>query len=147
MSRSLVFSLMVILAACKEPSPPVVTATTATQPSTSATSATTATAAPIPAAKFAITYPQDSAKVATNKIDLRGVGADPSATLKVDVYTDDSYPQDGRGIINADGSWTYQGCWLKGKSPHNNHTITVSLVKNGTVLTSTSVQGIVRDPE
>jgi len=150
-SRVLLALAVMALASCRESppaSPPVSGGTTS--------AAATATAAPVtaapatstaPAAKFAITYPLDSTKVSTQRIQIKGVGADPSATLAVDVYTDSSYPQDGRGTIYTDGSWMYDGCWLKGKGKDNNHTITVSLMKNGQVLTSASVHDIVRDPE
>jgi hypothetical protein len=61
------------------------------------------------------------------------------------VLTNDWYVQDGTAVINADGSWSYAPCHLTGKGKYNNHTIKVTIVKNGKRLTSTSVHGIVRN--
>lgn len=139
---------IIAMAACNESRSPA-TASTATAPETTTYEAAatmappvTATAAPAPVVKFAITSPQSFSSVPTQQVELSGVGADPAATLAVDVYTDDWYPQNGTGSINADGTWAYSGCWLKGQGEYRKHTIRVTQMKNHVRVASATVQGV-----
>ena len=91
-----------------------------------------------------ITYPTSNATAPGRVIELRGLGADPNGTLEVEVLTNDWYPQTGTARINSDGSWTYAPCQLAGQGEYNNHTIRVTVVKDGKRGSSASVGGVVR---
>jgi hypothetical protein len=79
-------------------------------------------------------------------VEIKGVGADPSGTLEVEVLTNEWYLQTGTPRINPDGSWTFAPCHLAGQGPFNNHTIRVTIIKDGKRGRSTSVSGVVRRP-
>lgn len=94
--------------------------------------------------KLAIASLKDNATVAGSPIIVKGTGADPAATLEVRVLTTAWFPQDGKGSIASDGTWSYGPVHLGGQGAYNNHTIEVTLVKNSARGESTSVSGIVR---
>jgi hypothetical protein len=98
-----------------------------------------------PASSLVITYPKDNMHVSGEVVEITGTGADPKGQLEVSVLTNTWYPQDGTASINADGSWSYAPCSLSGKGKYNNHTIKVTIIKNGKRGASASVHGIVRD--
>jgi len=93
---------------------------------------------------FAITSPKDNATVPGSPIVIRGEGAEPGTTLEVRVLTNAWYPQDGKGAINRDGSWTYGPVHLGGQGQYNNHTIEVTMIKNNQRGDTVTVSGIVR---
>jgi hypothetical protein len=95
---------------------------------------------------FQITSPRANAVVAGEVIEVSGVGADPSASIELEVLTNAYYVQDGHGRVNADGTWTYGPVHLAGKGPYNNHTLKATIIKNGQRGKSTTVAGIVRRP-
>ncbi|OHE25361.1 MAG: hypothetical protein A3J94_00425 [Syntrophus sp. RIFOXYC2_FULL_54_9] len=95
-------------------------------------------------AQVKITFPADNARVSGEVIELTGVAADPKGQLEVNVLTDKWYLQNGTAVINADGSWSYAPCYVSGQGRYNNHTIRVTIIKNGSRVASTSVRGIVR---
>jgi len=95
-------------------------------------------------AQLQITYPISNSTVPGPVIELKGVGADPSGTIEVEVLTDEWYVQTGTARINPDGSWTYAPCNLKGEGRFNNHTIRVTIIKGGKRGESTSITGVVR---
>ncbi len=96
------------------------------------------------AQQLRVTYPTPNSTVPGEVVQVKGVGADPAATLKVEVLTNQWWPQDGVAHVNADGSWTYSPCHLSGKTPYNNHTIRVTVVRNGQTLRSAEVSGVRR---
>lgn len=96
------------------------------------------------AAQLQITFPADNARVTSEVIELTGVGADPKGQLEVSVLTDKWYVQNGTASINDDGSWSYAPCYISGQDRYNNHTIRVTIIKNGSRAASASVRGVVR---
>jgi hypothetical protein len=95
-------------------------------------------------AQIKITYPTENSRVSGEVVEVTGAGADPNAQLEVSVLTDRWYVQDGRLVVNADGTWTFSPVYLAGRGVFNNHTIRVTIVKNGNRGASTSVRGVVR---
>src|ERR1039457_6655656 len=94
--------------------------------------------------QFKISQPHANSVVPGEVIEISGTGADPAATLEVEVLTNDWYLQDGKSRINPDGSWTFSPVHLAGKGPYNNHTIRVTQIKDGRRGGSVTVTGIVR---
>jgi hypothetical protein len=136
------------MAACNESKSPA----PSTEPAKPVTPAVRTTIAPpassaVPAAKFAITFPQDGTKVPSENIEVKGVGAMKGDVLEVSVLTNKWWTQNGQQTIFGDGTWSYGPCYLSGKGEFNKHTIRVTLIRNGVQYTSASVQGVVRDPE
>lgn len=95
-------------------------------------------------AELRITYPTDGTTVPVGIIEIEGVGADPTGTIEVKVLTNRWYLQDGVPEISPDGTWTYGPCHLEGSGRYNNHTIKVTIIKNGKRGESTSVRRVVR---
>lgn len=95
-------------------------------------------------AQLRISYPSSNSTVPGPVIVLRGVGADPAGTLEVQVLTNEWYLQTGRPMINSDGSWSYSPCNLGGQGQYNNHTIQVTIIRDGRRGESAEVTGIVR---
>lgn len=95
-------------------------------------------------AKLKISYPLSNSTVPARVVEIKGVGADPSGTIEIEVLTNEWYRQDGTPRINPDGSWTYGPCHLAGQGQFNNHTIRVTIIKGGKRGESTSVSGVVR---
>ena len=65
-----------------------------------------------PSARFAITEPKSRTEVDRNEIVVRGVGAQPGDSIKVEVLTDNWYLQTGRYDLGSGGSWTFAPCYL-----------------------------------
>jgi|SRR6266571_5376958 len=101
-------------------------------------------ASPTAAAQLKITVPVDNARVSGKVIEVSGVGADPKAQLEVSVLTNEWYVQNGKAVINADGSWTYSPVYVSGQAEFNNHTIRVTIISAGKRGASASVKGVVR---
>ena len=97
-----------------------------------------------PAARIKITYPITNQTVPGEVIELTGTGADPQGTLKVEVLTNQWWLQKGEWTINPDGSWSYGPCYLSGQGEFNNHTIRVTVIKNGKIGNSDRVTGVRR---
>ena len=96
------------------------------------------------AADLQITSPRPNAVVPGEVIEVSGVGADPSASIQIEVLTNAYYIQDGQARVNADGTWTYGPVHLAGKGIYNNHTVRATIVKNGQRGKAVTVSGIVR---
>lgn len=146
--RTLMAVALVAMAACSKSK----SQAPATEPAKPVPAAATTTIAPpaspaVPAAKFAITFPQDGAKVPNEIIEVKGVGAVQGDVLEVSVLTNKWWTQNGQQTIFGDGTWSYGPCFLSGKGELGKHTIRVTLIRNGVQYTSASVQGVVRDPE
>jgi len=94
--------------------------------------------------QFRLIYPISDSVVPTNIIMLRGVGALRDDNFEVEVFTNDWYPQTGQAKIDPDGSWTYGPCYLSGQGAFNNHTIRVTLIRNGVRVASAIATGIRR---
>lgn len=93
---------------------------------------------------FQITNPRPNAVVPGEVIEVSGLGADPNATVELEVLTNDWYLQDGTARVNADGSWTYSPVHLSGKGVFNNHTLKATIVRDGHRRQSVTVSGLVR---
>jgi hypothetical protein len=93
---------------------------------------------------LAVSSPVQNARVSGQVIEVTGVGADPKGQLEVSVLTDAWYVQNGTATINADGSFSYAPVHISGQGKFNNHTIKVTVIKDGKRVTSTSVAGVVR---
>jgi hypothetical protein len=93
---------------------------------------------------FQIVTPKANTSVSGEVIEVSGVGADPSASVQIEVLTNAYYLQDGQARVNADGTWTYGPVHLAGTGTYNNHTIRATITKNGQRGKSTTVGGIVR---
>src|SRR5439155_3541658 len=89
-----------------------------------------------------IMQPTANSTVPGEVVEISGVGADPTGTLEVEVLTNEWYLQDGTPRINYDGTWSYGPVHLAGKGRYNNHTIRVTIIKDGKRGTSVSVSGI-----
>jgi hypothetical protein len=96
------------------------------------------------AADFQINNPKPNTSVPGEVIEVSGVGADPTASVQIEVLTNAYYLQDGQARVNADGTWTYGPVHLAGKGTFNNHTIRATIIKNGQRGKSTTVGGLVR---
>lgn len=96
------------------------------------------------AAQLKITFPLDNARVSGKVIEVSGVGADPKAQLEVSVLTNEWYVQNGKAVINADGSWSYSPVYVSGQAQFNNHTIRVTVISAGKRGASAIVRGVVR---
>jgi hypothetical protein len=94
--------------------------------------------------EFRILYPKPNDTVGGEIGEVEGEGALPGAKIEASVLTNEWFLQDGRGEINSNGNWTYGPCYLKGKGKYNNHTIRVRLIKDGKVIATATVRGIVR---
>ncbi|HEX5715194.1 MAG TPA: hypothetical protein VF179_03480 [Thermoanaerobaculia bacterium] len=93
--------------------------------------------------KFDITEPQSGTEVDRNIITVRGVGASPGDSLKVEVLTNEWYLQDGSFDIGDDGTWTFAPCNLKGRGNFRlHHAIKVSLLKGNEVIAFDTVDEI-----
>ena len=93
---------------------------------------------------FKITYPEKNEEVRGEIIEIEGTGAIQGTVIEVSVLTNDWYIQDGKAEINKNGTWTYAPCYLSGKGKFNNHTIKARLLKDGEVMATTKVRGVVR---
>jgi len=71
--------------------------------------------------EFKITEPNDGGEVNRNVITVKGVGAQNSASIELEVFTNEWYPQNGNYEIRNDGSWTYSPCYLTGKGQYRYH--------------------------
>ena len=91
-----------------------------------------------------IAFPMAGTRVSGPVIELTGDGADPKGQLEVSVLTNDWYVQNGTATINADGSWSYAPCFVSGQGKFNNHTIRVTVIKDGKRLQTATVRGVVR---
>ena len=93
--------------------------------------------------KFAIAYPESNSEVDRNVITIKGVGAQPDASINVRVFTDDWYVQDGTCAIHGDGKWEYTGCNLKGRGSYRyHHKIEARLIRDGNVIATATVDEI-----
>ena len=93
---------------------------------------------------FRITFPEKNEEVRGEIIEIEGRGAIQGTVIEVSVLTNDWYIQDGKAEINKDGTWTYAPCYLAGKGKFNNHTIRARLFKDGEIMATTKVRGVVR---
>jgi hypothetical protein len=93
---------------------------------------------------FNVIYPLPNSTVPKEAIILRGVGAVLGAEIRASVFTDEAYLQNGHFEIASDGSWLYGPCQLKGIGPYNDHTIIVSMEKNGVTLARNVISGVRR---
>lgn len=93
--------------------------------------------------EFAITEPEDSSQVDRNVVTVKGVGAQPGASIVLEVFTDTWYLQDGEYEIDSDGSWTYAPCHLKGRGSFRfHHNIRAKLIKNGDVTARSTIYDV-----
>jgi hypothetical protein len=77
--------------------------------------------------------------------EISGVGADPTGTLEIEVLTNQYWLQNAAVRVNPDTTaWTAGPIYLSGKGSFNNHTIRVTILKNGRRGRSVTVAGIVR---
>lgn len=95
-------------------------------------------------AAIKITYPTPNSTVPGEVIEVKGTGADLNGQIQVEVLTNKWYIQDGTATVNPDGSWSYAPCHLSGQGNFNNHTIRVTIIKDGKPDGSDSVAGIRR---
>jgi hypothetical protein len=95
---------------------------------------------------FRITRPGANTVALGQVIDVSGVGADPTGTVEIEVFTNEWYAQNGKAVIKADGTWTFSPVHLIGKGTYNNYTIRASVVKDGHREKSVTVAGIIRKP-
>jgi len=93
---------------------------------------------------FQITNPKPNAVVSGEVIEVSGTGADPGASIELEVLTNAYYVQDGQARINPDGTWTFGPVHLAGKGAYNNHTLRATIIKNGQRGKSITVAGVVR---
>ena len=94
--------------------------------------------------RLRITSPKKNARLSKPTIIVSGVGADPKGTLEVIVFTDRPYTQKGMPRINRDGSWSFSPVYLTGDYPYTEHTIQVTIIRNGKRRDTASVSGIRR---
>lgn len=95
-------------------------------------------------AAIKITYPTPNSTVTGEVIEVKGTGADPNGQIQIEVLTNKWYIQDGIASVNPDGTWSYAPCYLSGQGKSNNHTIRVTVIKDGKPGSSDSVAGIRR---
>jgi len=94
--------------------------------------------------RLAITSPKSGERVTGDPIGLSGTGAVPGAQLIVTVTTNKDWLQNGGAKIFSDGRWVYSNCYISGQGQFNRHLIAVTMMKDGQVLDSAMVDGIVR---
>jgi hypothetical protein len=95
-------------------------------------------------AQIKITYPAANSTVAGEVIEIKGTGADQKGQIQVQVLTNKWYIQDGTATVNPDGTWSYAPCNLSGQGTFSNHTIRVTVIRDGKAGSSDSVAGIRR---
>ncbi len=94
-------------------------------------------------AAFAITVPRAGQQVGTNVITVKGAGAKPGDSLRVQVMTNQWYIQDGSHEIGADGIWSYSPCHLSGQGQYRlHHSIKAELIRKGKVVATSTVDEI-----
>ena len=70
---------------------------------------------------FAISFPTDNSTADTDIVTVRGTGAPADASVEIDVFTNEWYPQNGTSEIDPEGNWAYSPCYLKGQGSYKRH--------------------------
>jgi hypothetical protein len=99
-----------------------------------------------PTATFATVYPPSNTTVASNLIELRGVGLRQMRGLSVEVLTDGWYPQTGELHVSSNNSWSYYPVYLEGQGTFNLHSIRVTVTHTDGSVESVTIRGVIRGP-